>query len=308
MAGMKVGIVLPMNDADSPGASSWPRLRELAQLADQGGIDSLWVYDHFIFRMEGEAEDGIHEAWTLLTAVAAVTERAALGTIVLGTGFRPPALTAKMAATLDEVSNGRLILGIGCGWHEPEYTAFGYPFDHRVGRFEESLEIILPLLRGERVTFHGRWHDVEDSVLIPPPPRPSKLPGHVPILIAAKGDRMLSLTAKHAGAWNTAWYGVPDERFHSRHGDLLRVLEAEGRELSSILRTVGLTVDTTAAAGGRPGAPNVLPPDVSAIADALHAWHELGIGHVQMDLRPVDERTIELLLEARSRFLATIPA
>src|SRR4051794_4556665 len=96
MARIKVGIVLPMNDADSPGARSWTRIRELARFAEAGGIDSLWVYDHLIFRMPDEPEDGIHEAWTLLTAVAAVTERVELGTIVLGTGFRPPALLAKM--------------------------------------------------------------------------------------------------------------------------------------------------------------------------------------------------------------------
>ena len=112
-----------------------PRSEQLAQLAEAGGIDSLWLYDHLIFRGPGEGEDesGIHEAWTLLAAVAAATERAELGTIVLGTGFRPPALTAKMAATIDEIADGRLILGLGAGWHEPEYTAFGYPFDHRVG-------------------------------------------------------------------------------------------------------------------------------------------------------------------------------
>ncbi len=304
-AGMQVGLVLPMNDADSPGAGSWPRVAQLARVAEAGGIDSLWVYDHFVFRFPGEPEDGIHEAWTLLAAVAAVTERAALGTIVLGTGFRPPALMAKMAATLDEISNGRLILGIGTGWHEPEYTAFGYPFDHRAGRFEEAISILLPLLRGERVTFHGRWHDVDDAVLIPPPPRPAKLPGRVPILIAAKGERMLGLVARHADAWNTAWYGVPDERFTSRNDDLLRALEAEGRDPATITRTVGITVDSAAAAGGRPGAPNVLPPDASAIADALAQWRDLGIGHVQADLRPVDERTIGLLVEARSRLLGS---
>ena len=185
---MKIGLVLPMAEADGPGAGTWPRIRDLALLAEAGGIDSLWVYDHLVFRMAGETEDGIHEAWTLLSALAAVTERAELGTIVLGTGFRPPALTAKMAATLDEIANGRLILGLGTGWHEPEYRAFGYPFDHRAGRFEEALEIIVPLLRGERVTLKGRWHDVEDAVLIPAPPRPARMPGRMPILVAAKGS------------------------------------------------------------------------------------------------------------------------
>ena len=303
MGRMKVGIILPMNDADSPGAGAWPRIRDLARFAEAGGVDSLWVYDHLIFRMPGEAEDGIHEAWTLLTAVAAVTERVELGTIVLGTGFRPPALLAKMAATLDEVSNGRLVLGLGTGWHEPEYAAFGYPFDHRVGRFEEAIGIIAPLLRGERVTISGRWHQIDDAVLIPPPPRPARLPGNLPILIAAKGDRMLRLVARHADAWNTAWYGVPDERFAARRADLQRALDAEGRDASTMAVTVGLTVDREAAAGGRPGAVRALAADPDALARAFAAWRDLGVAHVQVDLRPADERTIEAILEGRRRFL-----
>ncbi len=298
---MKIGLVLPMAEADGPGAGSWPRIRDLALLAEAGGIDSLWVYDHLVFRMAGEAEDGIHEAWTLLSALAAVTDRAELGTIVLGTGFRPPALTAKMAATLDEIANGRLILGLGTGWHEPEYRAFGYPFDHRAGRFEEALGIIVPLLRGERVTLKGRWHDVDDAVLIPAPPRPARLPGTMPILIAAKGERVLRLTARWADAWNAAWFGFPDERFAQRRADLVTACEAEGRDPATVEITAGITIDNQAAAGGRSAAPAFLPSDPDVIARALDAWRDLGVGHVQVDLRPADERTIEVLLEARAR-------
>jgi probable F420-dependent oxidoreductase len=300
---VKIGLILPMNDADGPDATAWPRVRQLATFAEDGGIDSLWVYDHLVFRFPGEPEDGIHEAWTLLAAVAATTRRAELGTIVLGTGFRPPALLAKMAATLDEVSGGRLILGLGTGWHEPEYTAFGYPFDHRAGRFEEALSIIGPLLRGERVTLHGRWHDVEDAVLIPPPPRPSRLPGRVPLLIAAKGERVLRLTARHADAWNTAWFGFPNERFDQRRNDLVVACEAEGRDPATVEITVGLTIDSARGAGGRPGASDALAADVDEVARALDAWREAGAGHVQVDLRPVTERTVEVLLAARSKHL-----
>ncbi len=298
---MKIGMVLPMNDADGPGASTWPRIRKLAQLAESGGIDSLWVYDHLIFRLPDEGEDGIHEAWTLLAAIAAVTERAALGTIVLGTGFRPPAMLAKMAGTLDEIADGRLILGLGTGWHEPEYAAFGYPFDHRAGRFEEALAIIGPLIRGERVTFHGRWHDVEDAVLIPPPPRPTRLPGRIPLLIAAKGERVLRLVARHADAWNAAWFGFPTERFTQRRSDLLAACEIEGRDPATLEITVGLTLDSERGAGGRPGAADALAADVDEVTRALDAWRDLGVGHVQLDLRPVTERTIELLLAARAK-------
>jgi probable F420-dependent oxidoreductase len=298
---MKIGMLLPMNDADGPGASSWSQIRALAQLAEAGGIDSLWVYDHLIFRLPDEPEDGIHEAWTVLAAVAATTSRVELGTIVLGTGFRPPALLAKMAATADEIANGRLVLGLGTGWHEPEYRAFGYPFDHRAGRFEEALGIIVPLVRGERVTFHGQWYDVEDAVLIPPPPRPTRLPGRMPILVAAKGERVLRLAARHADAWNAAWFGHPTDRFHERRADLVRACAAEGRDPATMEITVGLTVDAEAADGGRSRAANALPPDVDEIARAFDAWRELGVGHLQVDLRPADERTVEQLLVARSK-------
>jgi len=282
-----------MAEADGPGADRWPQIRRLAQLAEQGGIDSLWLYDHLIFRgLEaiGADEGGIHEAWTLLAAIAAVTDRVQLGTIVLGTGFRPPALTAKMAQTLDEVADGRLILGLGTGWHEPEYSAFGYPFDHRAGRFEEALEIIVPLTRGERVTFAGRWHQVEDAVLIPPPPRGTRLEGRMPILIAAKGDRVLGLTAKWADAWNAAWFGVPDERWATRRADLLRVLGTEGRDPATMELTAGISVGEKNAVS--------LPKDAGAIASALDLWRDEGVGTVQVSVGDITEQDVETVLAA----------
>jgi probable F420-dependent oxidoreductase len=300
---MKIGLVLPMADGDGPGATAWPRIRQLAQHAEAGGIDSLWLYDHLIFRMEGEEEGGIHEAMSLLAAVAAATERAELGTIVLGTGFRPPALTAKMAATIDEIAGGRLILGLGTGWHEPEYRAFGYPFDHLAGRFEEALAIILPLVRGERVTFQGRWHHVEDAVLIPPPPRPARLPGRMPILIAAKGERVLRLVARHADAWNMAWFGFPDERAHQRLADLRAACEAEGRDPATIEVTVGVALDATGEQPERAPLSPPLPPDVDTIARAFDAWRDLGAGTIQVSAQPADERTVDLVLRARERHL-----
>ena len=292
---MKIGLVLPMSEADGPGADRWPQIRRLALAAEQGGLDSLWLYDHLIFRGLEEgggegSEGGLHEAWTLLAAVAAVTERVELGTIVLGTAFRPPALTAKMAQTLDEVSDGRLILGLGTGWHEPEYTAFGYPFDHRAGRFEEALEIIVPLTRGERVTFEGRWHHVEDAVLIPPPPRGTRLPGRMPILIAAKGDRVLGLTAKWADAWNAAWFGVPDERWASRRADLLRVLEAEGRDPATMELTAGVTIGETS--------PQSLPKDAGVIASAFDRWRDEGVGTVQLSVGELSEADVQTIVAA----------
>ena len=298
---MKIGALLPLNDDDGPGGSSWPRIRELAVLAEDTGLDSLWVYDHLLSRMPGDAEGGPHDALAVLAAVAAVTSRVELGTIVLGTGFRSPGITAKMAATIDEIADGRLVLGLGAGWHEPEYAAFGYPFDHRVGRFEELLAVLLPLVRGERVTFHGRWHDAEDAVLLPPPPRPARLPGRMPILIAAKGERMLRLAARHADAWNAAWFGLPDERFATRRAQLVAACDAEGRDPATLEVTAGLTIDVEAPAAGRPIPAHALPPDVDAVATALDAWRDLGVGHVQVDLRPNGAALVELLAAATAK-------
>jgi alkanesulfonate monooxygenase SsuD/methylene tetrahydromethanopterin reductase-like flavin-dependent oxidoreductase (luciferase family) len=158
---------------------------------------------------------------------------------VLAVPFRNPALTAKMAVALDEVSNGRLILGLGCGWHEPEFDDFDYPFDHRVGRFEEAIAVMLPLLRDGRVRVEGEWHRA-DTLLRPRGPRP----GDLPILIAGKGPRMLRLVARHADAWNAAWYGPPDraEGLDERLADLDAALAAEGRDPSTMTRTVGVFV------------------------------------------------------------------
>lgn len=147
--------MLPLGEDDGLGRTlTWPELRELALAAEASGLDSVWGADHLVFRNDGRAE-GIHECWTVLSAVAALTQRVEIGSLVLAVPFRNPALTAKMAAELDAVSNGRLVLGLGCGWYEPEFDAFDYPFDHRVARFEEGLEIILPLLRDGRVRFAG---------------------------------------------------------------------------------------------------------------------------------------------------------
>ncbi len=286
---MKVGLVLPQGPQEGDGGS-WAEVAGIARQAEAGGIDSLWVYDHFLYREASEPEVGFHEAWTLLSALAAVTDRVELGTLVLATSFRPAGLLAKMAATADDVAGGRLILGLGCGWHEPEYQAFGYPFDHRVGRFEEALRIIVPLIRGDRVTFNGQWSAVEDAVLLPPPRRPS-----MPILIAAKGERMLRLTARHADAWQTAWFGLPDDRFRKRHNDLLAACEVEGRDPGTLELTVG--VDVSDAQEGAH-----LPLDAQAIADGLAAWASAGIGHLQIGMPMTAAATVDIVLDGIRRY------
>src|SRR5262245_19852203 len=142
----QIGLILPYSDLYLGGITPhWSDLAALAQLAEDVGFDSVWVPDHLLFRFPGVATGGAWECWSLLAALAAVTSRVALGPIVTCTAYRNPALLAKIAATVDEISGGRLILGLGAGWHEPEYHAFGYPFDHRFDRFEEALTIITGL-------------------------------------------------------------------------------------------------------------------------------------------------------------------
>ncbi len=290
---MKIGLVLAQSAADGAGGS-WTEIADIARQAEAGGLDSLWLSDHFFYRAADGAvgsETGYHEAWTLLSALAVATSRVELGTLVLATSFRPPGLLAKMAATADEVAGGRLILGLGCGWHEPEYEAFGYPFDHRVGRFEDALRIIVPLIRGERITVAGPYAQVHEAAILPPP-RPT-----LPILVAATGERMLRLTARHADAWQIAWFGRPDERYRKRHADLLAACAAERRDPATLEITVGLAVDATPDE-------SALPLDPAALADAFGAWAAEGVDHVQLGMTVTTPETVAVVVDALVRHRA----
>lgn len=248
----------------------------------------LWVADHFLYRDE-KVEIGLHEAFTILTAAAAITSRVQIGPLVAATSFRTPGLLAKVAASLQSVAGGRLILGLGCGWHEAEYDAFGYPFDHRVSRFEEIVPAVRSLLRGERVTVKGRWIELDDAVLLPPPEQP------VPILIAAEGPRMLEITARNADAWEPGWFAGPSDVFRSLRAALVEAAGNVGRT-SRIDVFVG--VDATDEADDDPH----VPIDASAIADALAAWAEEGVDHVQVRCYPGNRATFEVALEGIRRF------
>jgi alkanesulfonate monooxygenase SsuD/methylene tetrahydromethanopterin reductase-like flavin-dependent oxidoreductase (luciferase family) len=214
--------------------TTFQETREFATIAEQVGLDSIWVFDHLLFRFPPEPDEGPHEAWTTLTALAPVVPRVELGALVMCSSFRPAGLMAKMAATLDDLSGGRLILGIGSGWHGPEYAAFGLPFEHRVSWFAEDLEVIARLLRGETVSLEGRWRTYDRAILLPAPAR------RTPILVASKGPRMLRLTATWADAWNTAWFGRVDDRLRARLRGLDEACAGVGRDPASIRRTVGI--------------------------------------------------------------------
>jgi F420-dependent oxidoreductase-like protein len=185
---------------------TWPEVKELALLADEVGIDSVWVADHFL----GLAADDPLEAWTEMTAVAAVTRRVEIGFLVLCNSYRPPALLAKMAATFDHISNGRLILGYGAGWFGQEYEAYGYEFPAigvRLAQLAEGLEILKRMWTEDAPTFHGTHYHIEGARCLP---RPTRRP-HPPILIGGGGEKvLLGLVARHADIWNNLGVAHPE--------------------------------------------------------------------------------------------------
>ncbi|HSD48707.1 MAG TPA: LLM class flavin-dependent oxidoreductase [Actinomycetota bacterium] len=296
---MKIGVILPAAASDAEGGHpSWAAVRSFAQAAEAQGLDSVWMFDHLFHAPADGPIDGQLEAWTVVSAVAAVTERVEIGTLVLCSSFRSPALVAKMAATADEISGGRLILGLGAGWHDPEYDAFGVPKDHRVDRFEEALRILVPLVRGDTVTFEGAHLQVRGAVLAPAPKR------RVPVLVAAFGPRMLRLTARYADAWNTAWFGAPDDRLREHLDQLGAAMAAEGRDPGTMERTVGLEVHDPAAVGTADGSADddrSFSGSVEELAETFDAYEQLGIDHLMIVLQPMTEASLERLALALSR-------
>jgi FMNH2-dependent dimethyl sulfone monooxygenase len=293
---MRVGVTVPLayGDTEDSRAPTFAETLDFARVAESGGLDSIWVYDHLIFRFPPEPEEGLHEAWTTLTALAALVPRVELGALVMCSSFRNAGLMAKMAATLDDLSGGRLILGLGCGWHEPEYAAFGFPFDHRVGRFEEDLEVVTRLLRGEEVSFEGRWSRYNRARLLPPPAR------RTPTLVAAKGERMLRLTAEWSDAWNTAWFGSVDDRLRTRLRELDEACAAVGRDVSTLRRTVGLRVHEP---GKRGDDQQGTDADARGLADLLDELAAVGADDALIWSLSKTPAALERIAEARQLHL-----
>jgi probable F420-dependent oxidoreductase len=298
---LKIGLLLPETEGQMNGETArWPDLLALTKTAEAVGFDSVWVTDHFIHRSETETR-GPWECWSLIAAIAAVSERVEVGTLVLGAGFRNPALLAKMADTVEEISGGRLILGLGAGWNEPEYRAFGYPFDNRVARFEESLTIISGLLRNGHIDFEGRFYQARDCELRPRGPRP----GGPPIMVGTTGKRMLELTAKHADQWNV-WFGPIDnnvDKLKTLLDDVDAACTAAGRDPGTLERTAAVKVEVG------PHAPSTMSVEPlrgtpEELADQLRAYATIGVTHVQVWPEPNTVAGVEAfgrVLEALDR-------
>jgi probable F420-dependent oxidoreductase len=282
---MRIGIQLPEVERDV----RWPEYVAMARAAEECGFDSIWLGDHLLY---DAPERGPWEAWTLLSALAAVTERVKLGPLVTCTGFRPPGVLAKMAATVDEVSGGRLVLAIGAGWNEHEFVGYGIPFDHRVSRFEEAFAIVRGLLAGERVTFHGRFHSVEDAVLLPRPAR------QVPLMIGSNGPRMLAAALPHVSAWNTWFvdYGNTAEGFAALNARISEAAERAGRDPAEIERSACAHVVLDPA---NPERKLEVPPiDGADVAARVRELGEAGADEVIIVAGPITERSIRALGDA----------
>ena len=282
---LKVGVMLPTTEREMGRVTArWVDLLAMARRAEELGFDSLWVPDHLLFRYEGIEAQGPWECWSVLAALAAGTSRVELGPLVSGAGFRNPALLAKMAATVDEISGGRLILGLGAGWYEPEYRAFGYAYDHRVSRFEEAFAIVRGLLREGHVDFAGRFFQARDCELRPRGPRL----GGPPIMVGSTGERMLRLVARHADLWNASGRNRPEEVGPLREAVDAACVEV-GRDPASLGRSVAIFVDLPSrVVRERPvrSTSGPLTGNPEELAEALRAYAREGISHMQVMLNP----------------------
>ena len=298
MRPLRLGIVLDTFEGVAPEAKRWEELRAFAQQTEALGFDALWVCDHVLVQWdEAQPPKGVREGWSILAALAAVTERIELGTLVVCTAFRNPALLAKMADTVEEISGGRLILGLGAGYHEPEFRAFGYPYDHLASRFEEALTIITTLLRQGQIDFAGTYYQARECELRPRGPRPAG----PPILVAGgvpAGPRMLRLGAEHADCWNDwlVWGRSWPDAVPPLRERVDAACVAGGRDPSSLARTVTIGVafkDAESEAGPTEAQPLVGTPE--ELAEAIRGFAREGISQLQLVLTPSTVASLEAL-------------
>jgi probable F420-dependent oxidoreductase len=274
----------------------WPEYVAMARAAEEAGFDSIWLGDHLLYREDGRPERGPWSSWSMLAGLAAITDRVGLGPLVACTAFHPPAVLAKMVATVDELSGGRLVLGLGAGWNEAEFRAFGLPFDQRASRFEEAFEIIRRLMAGERVTLAGRFHSVEDVVLLP---RPRRRPT---LMVGSTGERVLRVTLPHVDAWNTWYdrYGNTADGFAVLNARVSALAEEVGRPPGEVERSACVLVAPDA--DERPDRWDAPPltGSMDRIAAGLRELAEAGADEAILVVSPITEGSIRGLSEALS--------
>ncbi len=309
---MKIGVILPTwCDPAYSTPTSGKTLLQRAKSAEDLGLDSVWIIDHFCYQpyldyqsmgMEPPAalegvKRGAWECFTMAAALAAATERLEIGTLVANTGYRNPALLARMADTIDELSDGRLVLGLGAGDMPSEHRAFGYSFERRISRFEEALQIIQPMLRGEAVTFSGEFYQTQEAQLIPKSARKEGPP--IMIGVLEGGPRMRRLVAQYADHWN-GWLAYGDS-LPDNYGEISRTLDEtcrkHDRDPTSLVRHVTVSVCMQ---GEEFPLANAVPLRCSAteLAEHFNTYKEFGVEHISVFPYPNDVPTMELLADA----------
>lgn len=283
---MGIGLMMPISEeAAFGGTPHFADIVEMAEVARDVGVDALWFADHFTMGTPADGLRGVWDAFTMMAGVAAKVPGIKIGSLVACTGYRNPGVIAKMAEAIDDISDGRFILGLGAGWHQPEYDQFGMPFDHRVTRFEEAIRIIHPLLRRGTATSNGRFYSARDAVNQPRGPRAAG----APILIGSSGDRMLDFVADYADAWNTVWHNDA-ESVKPLMAKVDAACERAGRDPKTLVRTVGGNVAMEGYLGRRP---NPIEGDAATTAEKIAGFRDAGMKHFVSGLDPATPTSIE---------------
>ena len=286
---MGIGIMMPTSDDGAFGRT--PRFSDLVEIAlkaEELGFDSLWVPDHFVYRYPGiDQVFGVWEAWTLLAGLAARTSKITLSIFVTGLVFRNPGVVAKSAEMLDEISDGRFILGLGAGSRPPDFDMLGLPFDHRASKSEDAVQIISALLRDGHASEQGRFFQANDAYNLPRGPRASE--GGPPILIGTRGPRMLQLTAEYADAWNGDWHRSA-ESVRPLLDEVDAACIAVGRDPATLIRTAG---SNFALPGAHDARPNPVTGDIESMAETIAGFRNLGLRHYIVGIDPCTPQSLE---------------
>jgi alkanesulfonate monooxygenase SsuD/methylene tetrahydromethanopterin reductase-like flavin-dependent oxidoreductase (luciferase family) len=307
---LKLGLALPvMEDPHSREKPSWDLIKQTAQRAEEMGFDTVWVADELLWRVPDDwgwdGPCGFWEGVSMAGAVAACTTTVDVGTSVLSAANRNPGLTVKIAETLDEISNGRFVFGLGSG-HPYDFglgSAFGFPEDHTVSRYEEALEIIVPALRGHTVSFEGEYHRARDLEIRPRGPRP----GGIPLMLAGHGPRTMRLAARHADIWNGfATESSQPEWFKPMLEQLDEACADVGRDPATLERSLCVAIDYSEEP--RPG---TLAGSPSHLANTIARFADVGATSVEIMLEPATEASfdaIERMMDQFERFPSAKPS
>ncbi|TFH16308.1 MAG: LLM class flavin-dependent oxidoreductase [Acidimicrobiales bacterium] len=298
-ARMKIGVQLPEVEWEVP----FPELIVMAKTAEAVGFDSVWLGDHLLYELDVD-DRGPWEVWTSLAAIAASTSTIQLGPLVASTSFHAPAMLAKQATTVDAISGGRLILGLGAGWNRREYDAFGFAYGHRVSRFAEAFTIIRTLLRDGSIDFHGEYYDADRCVL-----HPRSSESGPPLMVGSIGDRMLDITLPHVDSWNMWWsqYGNNVGGFRREKERVDALIEAAGRT-GEVEATGAVLIQLDGGVGRQMGdyddidTVRPLTGSASALADQLREFEAAGAAHVQLVVDPITRTSIEWLGDVIAAF------